>query len=45
MDLFYECCYVACGTLFSEAVSGFGAQDPKSLALRTHCQTSGWQPD
>ncbi|MDP4455893.1 methylmalonyl-CoA mutase family protein, partial [Escherichia coli] len=25
-----------------EAVSGFGAQDPKSLALRTHCQTSGW---
>ncbi len=28
--------------LWSEAVSGFGAQDPKSLALRTHCQTSGW---
>ncbi len=27
---------------WSEAVSGFGAQDPKSLALRTHCQTSGW---
>ena len=21
---------------------GFGAQDPKSLMLRTHCQTSGW---
>lgn len=26
--------------LWSEAVSGL--QDPKSLALRTHCQTSGW---
>ncbi len=25
--------------LWSEAVSGFGAQDPKSLALRTHCHT------
>ncbi len=28
--------------LWSEAVSGFGATNPKSLALRTHCQTSGW---
>lgn len=28
--------------LWSEAVSQFGATDPKSLALRTHCQTSGW---
>jgi len=23
-------------------VSQFGATNPKSLALRTHCQTSGW---
>lgn len=28
--------------LWSEAVSSFGATNPKSLALRTHCQTSGW---
>jgi methylmalonyl-CoA mutase len=28
--------------LWARIVKGFGAQDPKSLALRTHCQTSGW---
>jgi len=28
--------------LWAEAVTGFGAKDPKSLALRAHCQTSGW---
>ncbi|WP_249528901.1 methylmalonyl-CoA mutase family protein, partial [Escherichia coli] len=28
--------------LWSEAVSGLGAQDPKSRARRTHGQTSGW---
>jgi methylmalonyl-CoA mutase len=28
--------------LWSRIVAGFGAKNPKSLALRTHCQTSGW---
>jgi methylmalonyl-CoA mutase len=28
--------------LWSKIVHAFGAKDPKSLALRTHCQTSGW---
>ena len=28
--------------LWSKIVSGFNAKNPKSLALRTHCQTSGW---
>ena len=28
--------------LWSKIVKAFGAKDPKSLALRTHCQTSGW---
>jgi methylmalonyl-CoA mutase len=28
--------------LWARIVRGFGAKSPKSLALRTHCQTSGW---
>jgi methylmalonyl-CoA mutase len=28
--------------LWARIVQEFGARDPKSLALRTHCQTSGW---
>ncbi|MFO0599297.1 MAG: methylmalonyl-CoA mutase [Myxococcaceae bacterium] len=28
--------------LWSKIVSGFKPKNPKSLALRTHCQTSGW---
>ena len=28
--------------LWAEIVRRFGASDPRSLALRTHCQTSGW---
>ncbi len=28
--------------LWATIVRAFGAKDPKSLALRTHCQTSGW---
>jgi methylmalonyl-CoA mutase len=28
--------------LWSKIVSEFNPQNPKSLALRTHCQTSGW---
>ncbi len=28
--------------LWHRIMSGFGAKNPKSLQLRTHCQTSGW---
>jgi methylmalonyl-CoA mutase len=28
--------------LWAKIVAGFGAKNPKSLSLRTHCQTSGW---
>jgi methylmalonyl-CoA mutase len=28
--------------LWAKLMKGVGAKDPKSLALRTHCQTSGW---
>jgi len=28
--------------LWSRIMRGFGAKSPKSLMLRTHCQTSGW---
>ena len=28
--------------LWAKIVKSFNAQNPKSLALRTHCQTSGW---
>ncbi len=28
--------------LWSNIMQGFGAKNPKSLMLRTHCQTSGW---
>jgi methylmalonyl-CoA mutase len=28
--------------LWAKLVKGFGAKNPKSLALRTHAQTSGW---
>jgi len=28
--------------LWSRIMQGFGAKNPKSLMLRTHCQTSGW---
>ncbi|WP_313572935.1 methylmalonyl-CoA mutase family protein, partial [Pseudescherichia sp.] len=43
MDLFMHVAMLrAARYLWSEAVSAFGAKDAKSLALRTHCQTSGW---
>ncbi len=32
----------AARVIWSEIVKRFDAKDPKSLALRTHCQTSGW---
>lgn len=28
--------------LWARIVAGLGAENPKSMALRTHCQTSGW---
>ncbi|MEY4107625.1 MAG: hypothetical protein RL181_1967, partial [Bacteroidota bacterium] len=28
--------------LWAQLVRDFGPKDPKSMALRTHCQTSGW---
>jgi methylmalonyl-CoA mutase len=28
--------------LWWRVIKGFGAKDPKSMMLRTHCQTSGW---
>lgn len=28
--------------IWSQIMRGFGAENPKSLMLRTHCQTSGW---
>ena len=32
----------AARVLWAKIVKGFGPKDPKSMALRTHCQTSGW---
>jgi len=32
----------AARVIWAEIVKRFGAKDPKSLMLRTHCQTSGW---
>lgn len=32
----------AARVLWAGLVSSFGAKEPKSMALRTHCQTSGW---
>ena len=43
MDLVTEVAKMrAARMLWARIVSGFGPQNPKSLALRTHCQTSGW---
>jgi methylmalonyl-CoA mutase len=43
MDLFMEVAKLrAARMLWARIVERFGAKDPKSLALRTHCQTSGW---
>ncbi|MFY9341316.1 MAG: methylmalonyl-CoA mutase [Planctomycetota bacterium] len=43
MNFFTEVCKLrAARLLWSKIVHAFGAKDPKSLALRTHCQTSGW---
>jgi methylmalonyl-CoA mutase len=43
MDLFMEVAKMRAGRLlWAKMLQEIGAQDKKSLALRTHCQTSGW---
>ncbi|MFD2202173.1 methylmalonyl-CoA mutase [Shivajiella indica] len=43
MNHFMEVAKMRAGRLlWSKIVKQFGPKDPKSLALRTHCQTSGW---
>ncbi len=43
MNFFMEVAKLrAARALWSRLVRDFGPQDPKSLSLRTHCQTSGW---
>ena len=43
MDLVTEVAKMrAARMLWAEIVRGFDPQNPKSMALRTHCQTSGW---
>ncbi len=42
MNFFMEIAKLrAARTLWAEVMEGFGAKDPRSLMLRTHCQTSG----
>jgi methylmalonyl-CoA mutase len=43
MNQFMEIAKMRAGRLlWAKIVKSFGAKNPKSLALRTHCQTSGW---
>jgi methylmalonyl-CoA mutase len=43
MNFFMEIAKLrAARTLWCEIMEEFGAEDPKSKMLRTHCQTSGW---
>ncbi|HEY0839215.1 MAG TPA: methylmalonyl-CoA mutase [Vulgatibacter sp.] len=43
MNFFMEVAKLrAARLLWSRIVDSLGAKNPKSLALRTHCQTSGW---
>ncbi len=43
MDFYAEIAKLrAARLLWSRIMQGFGARDPRSLALRAHCQTSGW---
>ncbi|MBK9597809.1 MAG: methylmalonyl-CoA mutase [Flavobacteriales bacterium] len=43
MDLFMEVAKMRAGRiLWAKMLKEVGAKDAKSLALRTHCQTSGW---
>src|SRR5512139_2605241 len=43
MDFYLEIAKLrAARLLWSRIMQDFGARDPRSLVLRTHCQTSGW---
>ena len=43
MNHFMEIAKMRAGRmLWAKMMSGFSPKNPKSLALRTHCQTSGW---
>lgn len=43
MNFFMEIAKMRAGRmLWSKLVAGFNPKNPKSMALRTHCQTSGW---
>ncbi|WP_425516563.1 methylmalonyl-CoA mutase [Dactylosporangium vinaceum] len=43
MNFYMEVAKLRAGRLlWSRLVERFGAKNPKSLSLRTHCQTSGW---
>ncbi|MBB6173960.1 methylmalonyl-CoA mutase [Nocardiopsis mwathae] len=43
MNFFMEVAKLrAARLLWAELVDSFGPKNPKSLSLRTHCQTSGW---
>jgi methylmalonyl-CoA mutase len=43
MDPFMEMAKLRAGRwLWAEKIKAFGAQNEKSMRLRTHCQTSGW---
>jgi methylmalonyl-CoA mutase len=43
MNLFMEIAKMRAGRLmWAKLIHRFNPQNPKSLALRTHCQTSGW---
>ena len=43
MDFFMEVAKLrAARLLWAKLVAGFEPQNPRSLSLRTHCQTSGW---
>ncbi len=43
MDFFMEVAKLrAARILWAKLVKPFGPKNPKSMALRTHCQTSGW---
>ncbi len=43
MNFFMEIAKMRAGrVLWSKIVKQFSPQNPKSMALRTHCQTSGW---
>lgn len=43
MDFFKEIAKMrAARVLWAESIAKFNPRNPKSMALRTHCQTSGW---